>query len=242
MNKLQFYSLMFMPYPFIPPADDLPSTWVNLPNTLYDPKVGHRLYNEYLELNVLTEKLGYDGVLVNEHHQTAYGTMPSPNIMASYIVAKTERIKVGVIGNALPLHGNPMRVAEEIAMLDVISGGRIISGFVRGTGMEYHSLRANPATPNPVPAPSTTIGASAEPRSTGPRGLNASDASIGQARAWAAKSLISRTASNSKCARRSPSETCQSRLVNSISPSRTGPATATTARGGRLLRPIVRSR
>ena len=74
MNKLQFYSLMFMPYPFIPPAEDLPSTWVNLPNTLYDPKVGHRLYNEYLELNVLTEKLGYDGVLVNEHHQTAYGT------------------------------------------------------------------------------------------------------------------------------------------------------------------------
>ena len=146
MNKLQFYSLMFMPYPFIPPAEDLPSTWVNLPNTLYDPKVGHRLYNEYLELNVLTEKLGYDGVLVNEHHQTAYGTMPSPNIMASYIVAKTERIKVGVIGNALPLHGNPMRVAEEIAMLDVISGGRMISGFVRGTGNEYFSYGIDPST------------------------------------------------------------------------------------------------
>ena len=146
MNKLQFYSLMFMPYPFIPPAEDLPSTWVNLPNTLYDPKVGHRLYNEYLELNVLTEKLGYDGVLVNEHHQTAYGTMPSPNIMASYIIAKTERIKVGVIGNALPLHGNPMRIAEEIAMLDVISGGRIISGFVRGTGNEYFSYGIDPST------------------------------------------------------------------------------------------------
>jgi alkanesulfonate monooxygenase SsuD/methylene tetrahydromethanopterin reductase-like flavin-dependent oxidoreductase (luciferase family) len=146
VNKLQFYSLMFMPYPFIPPAEGLPSTWVNLPNTLYDPKIGHRLYNEYLELNVLTEKLGYDGVLVNEHHQTAYGTMPSPNIMASYIVAKTERINVGVIGNALPLHGNPMRVAEEIAMLDVISGGRIISGFVRGTGNEYHSYGIDPST------------------------------------------------------------------------------------------------
>ena len=146
MNKLKFYSLMFMPYPFIPPAEGLPSTWVNLPNSYYDPKIGHRLYSEYLELNVLTEKLGYDGVLVNEHHQTAYGTMPSPNIMASNIVARTERIPVGVIGNALPLHGNPMRVAEEIAMLDVISGGRIISGFVRGTGNEYHSYGIDPST------------------------------------------------------------------------------------------------
>ena len=51
-----------------------------------------------------------------------------------------------MIGNALPLHGNPMRVAEEIAMLDVISGGRIISGFVRGTGNEYHSYGVDPST------------------------------------------------------------------------------------------------
>ena len=85
-------------------------------------------------------------MLVNEHHQTAYGTMPSPNIMASYLVAKTGAHQVGVIGNALPLHGNPMRVAEEIAMLDVMSGGRIISGFVRGTGNEYHSYGIDPST------------------------------------------------------------------------------------------------
>ena len=117
MNKLQFYSLMFMPYPFIPPAEGLPSTWVNLPNTLYDPKVGHRLYNEYLDLNVLTEKLGYDGVLVNEHHQTAYGTMPSPNIMASYIVAKTERIPG--TGHGLIMQ-EPDRAAE------------VILGFIEG--------------------------------------------------------------------------------------------------------------
>jgi len=72
--------------------------------------------------------------------------MPDPNVMASHIVARTKNIRVGIIGNALPLHGNPLRVAESVAMLDVISGGRIISGFVRGTGMEYHSMRSNPAT------------------------------------------------------------------------------------------------
>ena len=65
--------------------------------------------------------------------------------MAAYLVARTERIPIGIIGNALPLHANPLRVAEEIAMLDVISGGRIISGFVRGTGMEYYSYGANPS-------------------------------------------------------------------------------------------------
>jgi alkanesulfonate monooxygenase SsuD/methylene tetrahydromethanopterin reductase-like flavin-dependent oxidoreductase (luciferase family) len=145
-QSLQFFHFGLMPYPDIPPAEEFTSTWVNLPNSHYDPQVGHRLYNEYLDHSVLAEKLGYDGTCVNEHHQNAYGTMPDPNIMASHIIARTSRIRVGIIGNALPLHANPVRVAESVAMLDVISGGRVISGFVRGTGMEYHSLRANPAT------------------------------------------------------------------------------------------------
>ncbi|GAA5164279.1 LLM class flavin-dependent oxidoreductase [Pseudonocardia eucalypti] len=145
-RSLQFFHFGLMPYPHIPPAEELTSTWVTLSNRHYDPELGHRLYNEYLDHAVLAERLGYDGTCVNEHHQNAYGTMPDPNVMASHIVARTSKIRVGIVGNALPLHDNPLRVAESVAMLDVISGGRIISGFVRGTGMEYHSLRANPAT------------------------------------------------------------------------------------------------
>jgi alkanesulfonate monooxygenase SsuD/methylene tetrahydromethanopterin reductase-like flavin-dependent oxidoreductase (luciferase family) len=145
-QSLQFFHFGLMPYPNIPPPEQIESTWVNLSNSNYDPVVGHRLYNEYLDQAVLAEKLGYDGTCVNEHHQNAYGTMPDPNVMASHIVARTSKIRVGIIGNALPLHENPLRVAESVAMLDVISGGRIISGFVRGTGMEYHSMRVNPAT------------------------------------------------------------------------------------------------
>src|SRR5436305_11545477 len=145
MKELQFFHFGLMPYPYIPDGSEIESTWVTLSNKYYDPVVGHRLYNEYLDQSVLAEKLGYDGTCVNEHHQNAYGTMPDPNVMAAHIVARTEKIRVGIIGNALPLHENPLRVAESVAMLDVISGGRIISGFVRGTGMEYHSLRANPA-------------------------------------------------------------------------------------------------
>src|SRR5947208_2502360 len=145
MPDMQFFHFGLMPYPHIPPADEITSTWVTLPNSHYDPKIGAELYETYVSHAVLAEKLGYDGTCVNEHHQNAYGTMPDPNVMASQIVALTEKIRVGIIGNALPLHENPLRVAESVAMLDVMSGGRIISGFVRGTGMEYHSLRAYPA-------------------------------------------------------------------------------------------------
>jgi alkanesulfonate monooxygenase SsuD/methylene tetrahydromethanopterin reductase-like flavin-dependent oxidoreductase (luciferase family) len=90
------------------------------------------------------ESLGYDGLGVNEHHQNAYGTMPSPNLMAAALIRRTQRAKIAILGNALPLRDHPLRVAEEVAMLDVMSGGRVISGFVRGIGCEYLSLGVNP--------------------------------------------------------------------------------------------------
>ena len=107
MNEMQFFHFGLMPYPFIPPGSEIESTWVTLSNAHYDPKVGARLYQEYLSQAVLAEKLGYDGTCVNEHHQNAYGTMPDPNVMGSQIVARTSKIPVGIIGNALPLHDNP---------------------------------------------------------------------------------------------------------------------------------------
>ena len=67
------------------------------------------------------ERLGFDVIGVNEHHQNAYGLMPSPNIMAASLIQRTSRIKVLVLGNALPLYDHPQRVAEELAMLDVLS-------------------------------------------------------------------------------------------------------------------------
>ena len=137
MNKLRFYFFHLMPYPYIPPASEFPSSWVSLSNKHYDPQRGRILYQEYIDQLVAAERYGFDGVAVNEHHANFYGTMPSPNIIAAMLIQRTTHIPIGVIGNAIPLHGNPLRVAEEIAMLDVISGGRMISGFVRGIGCEY---------------------------------------------------------------------------------------------------------
>ena len=108
MNKLEFYAFHLMPYPYIPPGEEIESTWVTLSNSHYDPKVGHRLYNEYLEQLIAAEQLGYDGVCVNEHHQNAYGTMPEPEHHGRRTSSRrTERIPIGIIGNALPLHGEP---------------------------------------------------------------------------------------------------------------------------------------
>lgn len=143
---LQFFYFHLMPWPHLPANFDRAeaSAWVTLSNRYYDPQRGHQLYNEYLDELERAEELGFDGLAVNEHHQNAYGTMPSPNLMAAALVRRTQRAKIAILGNALPLHDHPLRVAEEVAMLDVLSGGRVISGFVRGIGCEYLSLGVNP--------------------------------------------------------------------------------------------------
>jgi len=145
---MQFYYFHLMPWPYLPEdfadRDKYPSAWVTLSNSYYDPQKGHLLYNRYLDELEYAEKLGFEGVCVNEHHQNAYGTMPAPNIIAALLARRTSRVNIAILGNGIPLRDHPLRVAEEIAMLDVVSGGRIISGFVRGIGCEYYSMGVNP--------------------------------------------------------------------------------------------------
>ena len=143
---MQIYCFHLMPWAHLPEdfSQSHKSAWVVCPNTLYDPELGHPLYNRYLDELELADQLGFDGVCVNEHHQTAYGGMPSPNIIAACLARRTQRAKLVILGNVLPLYDHPQRVAEEIAMLDVITKGRVVSGMVVGTGMEYFSYKINP--------------------------------------------------------------------------------------------------
>ena len=120
------------------------SAWVVMPNTLYDPKKGAEEYASYIEQLVYAETLGFDALGVNEHHQTAYGMMPAPNLIASALIQRTKRVKIAVLGRALPLTNNPIWIAEEFSMLDNLSRGRLIAGFVRGIGSEYHATGINP--------------------------------------------------------------------------------------------------
>jgi alkanesulfonate monooxygenase SsuD/methylene tetrahydromethanopterin reductase-like flavin-dependent oxidoreductase (luciferase family) len=143
---MKCFAFHLMPWDRLPAdfGDKYESAWTWLPNSLYDPQHGHTLYNRFLDELVLADELGFDGVCVNEHHQNAYGTMPSPNLMGSILARQTKRCKIAVIGNALPLYNPPTRVAEEFAMIDVISGGRLIAGLVVGGGPEYYSFSMNP--------------------------------------------------------------------------------------------------
>lgn len=141
---MRFFSFHLMPYTGLPPDYDGPA-WVTCPNELFDPALGGSLYNRYIDELVYAEELGFDGVCVNEHHQNAYGIMPSPNLIAAALARETSRVKIAVVGNALPLYDPPTRVAEEFAMIDNISGGRLIAGLVVGGGPEYYSFSINPA-------------------------------------------------------------------------------------------------
>jgi alkanesulfonate monooxygenase SsuD/methylene tetrahydromethanopterin reductase-like flavin-dependent oxidoreductase (luciferase family) len=144
---MKFTCFHLMPYrPLdLKAAAEHRSAWVVLPNSFYDPKKGAAEYDSYLDQLTYAEKLGFDVIGVNEHHQTAYGMMPAPNLIASALIQRTKTAKIAVLGRALPIVGNPINIAEEFAMLDVLSKGRLIAGFVRGIGAEYHSTGVNPA-------------------------------------------------------------------------------------------------
>ncbi len=143
MNVMLFH---LMPYADLDleASKDFPTVWATLPNRFYDPQKGHALYNRYLDELEYGERLGFDGLCVNEHHQTAYGMMPSPIVTAAALSRRTSRAKIAILGSAIPLRTHPLTLAEEHAMIDNITGGRLISGFVRGIGAEYHITGVNP--------------------------------------------------------------------------------------------------
>src|SRR5439155_1498116 len=114
---------------------------------LRDPVRGHQLYNEYLDMLEYADQMGFDAIGVNEHHQNGYGMMPSPNLMAAALARRCQNANLLVLGNSIALYNPPVRVAEEFAMLDVISGGRLIAGFPVGTSMDInYCYGQNPAT------------------------------------------------------------------------------------------------
>jgi alkanesulfonate monooxygenase SsuD/methylene tetrahydromethanopterin reductase-like flavin-dependent oxidoreductase (luciferase family) len=117
-------------------ADTIRSAWVTAPIRVADPAQIGRDYHMYLRLMQGADRLGWDSLLLNEHHQTTLAMTPSPNLIASILATTTENSAIALCGNSLALYNPPVRVAEEIAMLDCLSGGRIIAGIVFGTPMD----------------------------------------------------------------------------------------------------------
>jgi alkanesulfonate monooxygenase SsuD/methylene tetrahydromethanopterin reductase-like flavin-dependent oxidoreductase (luciferase family) len=147
---MKFHWFHLMPYPDLPEdfKERYRSVWVDTPvRELFDPEVGHRAYNDYLDELEYADQVGFDGICLNEHHSNAYGLMPSPNVMAAALARRTSSANIVVLGNSVALYNPPTRVAEEMAMVDVLSGGRLVAGFPVGTPMDtVFAMGQNPVT------------------------------------------------------------------------------------------------
>jgi alkanesulfonate monooxygenase SsuD/methylene tetrahydromethanopterin reductase-like flavin-dependent oxidoreductase (luciferase family) len=134
--KLMWFHLM--PYTELPDdfRDKNPSVWVDIHSSLFDPRRAHHMYNDFMDELEFAAECGFDAICVNEHHSNGYGLMPSPNLVASSLARRTSDAALCVLGNSLALYNPPTRVAEEFAMIDCISGGRLIAGFPVGSPMD----------------------------------------------------------------------------------------------------------
>jgi alkanesulfonate monooxygenase SsuD/methylene tetrahydromethanopterin reductase-like flavin-dependent oxidoreductase (luciferase family) len=134
--KFTWFNLM--PWPHLPEdfRETNRSVWVDIDSRLFDAEKANAMYHTYMDQLEFAEAVGFDGIGVNEHHQNGYGMMPSPNLIAAGLARRTSKAAICVMGNSIALYNPPLRVAEEMAMLDVISGGRLIAGFPTGTSMD----------------------------------------------------------------------------------------------------------
>ena len=113
-------------------------------NRHFDPTLGADLYNMYLDEYEYCEEVGFDGLMLNEHHNTPTCLGATMNLEAAILARTTTKPKIVLLGNPLPIFDNPIRLAEELAEIDMISRGRLVSGFVRGTGVESLATNTNP--------------------------------------------------------------------------------------------------
>ncbi len=135
--KFTFFHLM--------PFTDFPDTAVDWPvgNETFDAERAREMYDSYIDDMAYAEECDFDWIGCNEHHFSPYSLMANCNLIGAALVHRTSKARLAMLGNLLPLL-NPIRVAEEYAMLDVMSGGRLIAGFIRGIPHEYVAYNAAP--------------------------------------------------------------------------------------------------
>lgn len=141
-----------MPYPDLPEDFNTKhkSVWVDIDPSLFDRDIMAETYDTYIDQLVYAEECGFDAICVNEHHSNGYGLMPSPNLIASILANRTKSAAITVLGNSVALYNPPLRIAEEMAMLDLMSRGRLIAGFPVGTTMDTcYAYGVNPSQLRP---------------------------------------------------------------------------------------------
>src|SRR6266849_521065 len=120
----------------------MPAEWP-VPPGAYDPDAGAQAYREMVERLEHVEELGFDWVSVSEHHYSPRILTPAPAVSAAYIAACVPNLKIAYLGPIVS-QSNPVRVAEELAMLDTLAQGRLVVGMLRGTTNEYLTFDLTP--------------------------------------------------------------------------------------------------
>src|SRR6202451_1118482 len=120
----------------------LPAEWPAAPAN-YDPASGDKAYQTMIERIEYCEDLGFDWVSLSEHHYSPRILTPSPPMAAAYLTSRVHKIKFALLGPIVS-HSNPVRLAEELAMLDTMADGRLVVGLLRGTTNEALTYDLNP--------------------------------------------------------------------------------------------------
>jgi len=115
-----------------------------VPNRDFDPRRAEEHFRTYVDTMAYAEECGFDWIGCNEHHFSPYGLMANPNIIGGALAYRTKSASIAICGNLIPLN-NPIRVAEEYAMLDCMTGGRFVAGLMRGIPHEYISYNIPPS-------------------------------------------------------------------------------------------------
>ncbi|MDZ7727618.1 MAG: LLM class flavin-dependent oxidoreductase [Dehalococcoidia bacterium] len=152
MEILYFTEQPMSAYPEEAATDEIPVgggktqkvTALLFSNKYFSSEEGSRLYKERMEEYELADQMGFDGIMLNEHHTAPFCMSPRINLFAAMLAVKTKNAKIVLLGNPLPVNDNPVHLAEELSIIDMVSGGRLVSGFVRGGGVENIQANTNP--------------------------------------------------------------------------------------------------
>ena len=116
-----------------------------VPNQYFEPDQARRAVASCLEEVAMEDELGFDWIACAEHHYSPFNLAPNVTVLASALTQNVKRAKIAILGALIPLTGNPVRIAEEYAMIDNLSGGRLVAGLLRGAPYEYLVYNVNPA-------------------------------------------------------------------------------------------------
>lgn len=114
------------------------------PTDTYTSEWAERSMRQTIERFRLGDEVGFDWVTVAEHHFAPFSMTPNPMVMAASLINVVKRAKIAILGPDIPIL-DPVRVAEEIAMIDTMTGGRVVAGLMRGSANEYVTYNINPA-------------------------------------------------------------------------------------------------